>query len=56
LLRTKETNEDLVALAALIDVGKLAPVIDTTYPLSEVPDAIRLLEAGHARGKIVITP
>jgi NADPH:quinone reductase-like Zn-dependent oxidoreductase len=55
LLRTKETNEDLVALAALIEVGKLTPVIDATYPLSEVPDAIRLLESGHARGKIVIT-
>lgn len=55
LLRTKETNEDLVALAALIEAGKLAPVIDTTYPLSELPDAIRHVEAGHARGKVVIT-
>jgi NADPH:quinone reductase-like Zn-dependent oxidoreductase len=55
LLRTKETNEDLVALAELIEAGKLAPVIDKTYPLSEVPDAIRYLEAGHVRGKIVIT-
>jgi NADPH:quinone reductase-like Zn-dependent oxidoreductase len=55
LLRTKETNEDLVALAELIEAGKLTPVIDKTYPLSEVPDAIRYLEAGHVRGKIVIT-
>jgi NADPH:quinone reductase-like Zn-dependent oxidoreductase len=55
LLATKETNDDLVALAALIEAGKLTPVIDKTYPLSEVPDAIRFLEAGHARGKIIIT-
>jgi NADPH:quinone reductase-like Zn-dependent oxidoreductase len=31
------------------------PVIDTTYPLSEVPEAIRHLEEGHARGKVIIT-
>ena len=55
LLATKETNDDLVALAALIEAGKLTPVIDKTYPLNEVPDAIRYLEAGHARGKIIIT-
>jgi NADPH:quinone reductase-like Zn-dependent oxidoreductase len=55
LLRTKETNEDLVALAALIEGGRLTPAIDRTYPLSEVPDAIRYLEEGHARGKIVVT-
>jgi NADPH:quinone reductase-like Zn-dependent oxidoreductase len=35
--------------------GKLTPVIDRTYPLSEAPKAIRYLEQGHARGKIVIT-
>lgn len=55
LLRTKETNEDLVALAELVEAGKLTPVIEKTYPLSEVPDAIRYVESGHARGKIVIT-
>jgi NADPH:quinone reductase-like Zn-dependent oxidoreductase len=55
LLRTKETNEDLVALSALIEAGKLTPVIHKTYPLSEVPDAIRYVEEGHARGKVVIT-
>jgi NADPH:quinone reductase-like Zn-dependent oxidoreductase len=54
VLQTKETNEDLVALAALIEAGKLTPLIDTTYPLSQVPDAIRHVEGGHARGKIVI--
>ncbi len=39
----------------LIEAGKVTPVIDRCYPLSEVPDAIRYLEEGHARGKIVIT-
>jgi len=55
LLATKETNEDLVTLAAFIEAGKVTPVIDRTYALSEVPEAIRYLEEGHARGKVVIT-
>ena len=49
------TTEDLVVLKELAEVGKITPVIDRTYPLSESPDAIRYLEAGHARGKVVIT-
>ena len=52
---TKETNEDLVTLAALVEAGKVTPVIDRTYPLSEVPAAIAYVEEGHARGKVVIT-
>jgi NADPH:quinone reductase-like Zn-dependent oxidoreductase len=48
-------REDLLALKDLMDAGKVVPVIDRTYPLSEVPEAIRYLEAGHARGKVVIT-
>jgi NADPH:quinone reductase-like Zn-dependent oxidoreductase len=51
----KPNAEDLVVLKALLEDGKVAPVIDRTYPLSEVPDAIRYLEEGHARGKVVIT-
>jgi NADPH:quinone reductase-like Zn-dependent oxidoreductase len=51
---SKERSEDLVALKELIEAGKVTPVIDRTYPLSEAPEAIRYLEAGHARGKIVI--
>jgi len=39
----------------LIESGKVKPVIDRCYPLSEVPDAIRYLEEGHAQGKVVIT-
>jgi NADPH:quinone reductase-like Zn-dependent oxidoreductase len=38
----------------LIDAGKVAPVIDRYYPLSEVPNAIRYLEEGHAKGKVII--
>ena len=53
-LVSKERSDDLVVLKELIEAGKVTPVIDRTYPLSEVPEAIRYLEAGHARGKIVI--
>jgi NADPH:quinone reductase-like Zn-dependent oxidoreductase len=53
---TVEPNkEDLRFLRRLIEDGKLAPVIDRTYPLAEVPEAIRYLEEGHARGKVVIS-
>ena len=51
----KGTKEHLVALKELLEAGKVSPVIDRTYPLSEVAEAIRYLEAGHASGKIVIT-
>jgi NADPH:quinone reductase-like Zn-dependent oxidoreductase len=51
----KETHEDLLVLKKLIESGKITPLIDRTYPLSEVPEAIRYLEEGHARGKVVIT-
>jgi NADPH:quinone reductase-like Zn-dependent oxidoreductase len=48
-------KEDLVVLRDLIQAGKVKPVIDRRYKqLSEVPAAIRYLEAGHARGKVVI--
>jgi NADPH:quinone reductase-like Zn-dependent oxidoreductase len=50
-----ENREDLIVLKELIESGKLAPVIDRTYPLIEAPDAIRYVEQGHARGKVVIT-
>jgi NADPH:quinone reductase-like Zn-dependent oxidoreductase len=54
-LASKVKREDLIALTEMIDAGTLTPVIDRTYPLIEAPDAIRYLEEGHARGKIVIT-
>jgi NADPH:quinone reductase-like Zn-dependent oxidoreductase len=48
-------RDDLVFLTGLMEAGKVKPVIDRRYPLSEVPEAIRYLEAGHAQGKVVIT-
>jgi NADPH:quinone reductase-like Zn-dependent oxidoreductase len=50
----KENYEDMLVLKELIESGKITPVIDRTYTLSEVPEAIRYLEEGHARGKVVI--
>ena len=49
------TKSDLTVLGDLMHTGKVTPVIDKTYPLSELPEAIRYLEKGHARGKVVIT-
>ena len=51
----KPNKEDLLFLKQLIESGTLTPVIDRTYPLSETREAIRYLEDGHARGKVVIT-
>ena len=48
-------REDLAMLAELFEAGKVVPVIDRRYPLSEVPEALRYLEEGHALGKVVIT-
>jgi len=47
--------EDLVVLKELIEAGKVTPVIDRTYPLSEASQAIGHVGEGHARGKVVIT-
>ena len=51
----KQNKEDLVFIKGLLEGGEIIPVIDRKYPLSEVPEAIRYLEEGHARGKIVIS-
>ena len=51
---TKLNKEDLAILRDLMQAGKVTPVIDRRYRLSEVPEAIRYLEEGHARGKVVI--
>jgi NADPH:quinone reductase-like Zn-dependent oxidoreductase len=48
-------KEDLLVLKELIEAGRVKPVIDRTYPLSETPEAFRYLNEGHARGKVVIT-
>jgi NADPH:quinone reductase-like Zn-dependent oxidoreductase len=48
-------RQDLATLADLMQAGKLTPVIDRHYPLSETAEALRYLEQGHARGKVVLT-
>jgi len=48
-------KEDLVFLKELLEAGKVVPVIDRRYTLSEVPEALRYLGEGHAKGKVVIT-
>lgn len=54
VLMSVERQEDLQSLSEMIEVGKVAPVIDRTYPLIDAPDAIRYVGEGHARGKVVI--
>ena len=51
----KPNQADLNTLTALIEAGKVTPVIDRQFSLRDVPDAIRYVEAGHAKGKVVIT-
>ncbi len=51
----RRSKEDLTIMRELMEAGKVTPVIDRCYTLSEVPAAIRYLEEGHARGKVVIT-
>ncbi len=48
--------EDVATLTELIAAGRLKPVIDRRYPLSEVVDALRLVDEGRARGKVIVTP
>jgi NADPH:quinone reductase-like Zn-dependent oxidoreductase len=55
ILMAKPSKENLAALRELAESGKVVPVIDRTYPLSEVPEAIRYVEVEHARAKVVIT-
>jgi NADPH:quinone reductase-like Zn-dependent oxidoreductase len=50
-----ENSQDQVVLKELIEAGKITPVIDQTYPLSEAPAALGYIGKGHARGKVVIT-
>jgi NADPH:quinone reductase-like Zn-dependent oxidoreductase len=52
---SKENHEDMIVLKELIESGKVTPVIDKTFPLSEVPEAIRYVKEGYAKGKVVIT-
>jgi NADPH:quinone reductase-like Zn-dependent oxidoreductase len=49
------SSKDLLVMKELLEAGKVVPVIDRCYPLGETAEAIRYLEDGHARGKVVIT-
>ena len=55
VLAVQRTRKDLNAITELCEAGKIVPVIDQQYPLSQVPDALRYLGEGRAKGKIVIT-
>jgi NADPH:quinone reductase-like Zn-dependent oxidoreductase len=55
IVLARRSKEDLTTIRGLMASGRVTPVIDKRYRLSEVPQAIRYLEAGHARGKVVIT-
>ena len=54
-LLVKPNKKDLLFLKELLEAGKVKPVVDRRYPLSGLPEAIRYVEDGHARGKVVIT-
>ena len=55
MMMADANHNDLATLAAMMQSGKLKPVIDRTYKLAETPEAIRYVEQGHARGKVIIT-
>jgi len=55
MMMADTSQKDLTILADLMQSGKVKPVIDRTYKLSEVPAAIAYVEEGHARGKVIIT-
>ncbi len=51
----QQSQKDLVVVKELLEAGKVIPVIDRRYTLSEVPEAFRYFGEGHAKGKIIIT-
>jgi NADPH:quinone reductase-like Zn-dependent oxidoreductase len=55
MMMAELNKKDLTVLGDLMQSGKVTPVIDRTYPLSQIAEALRYLEQGHARGKVVIT-
>lgn len=55
MLMVPQNRKDLIAITQLCEAGKITPIIDKRYGLSEVPEAFRYVVAGHAKGKVVIT-
>jgi NADPH:quinone reductase-like Zn-dependent oxidoreductase len=55
MMMADSNQKDLTILADMMQSGKVKAVIDRTYKLDQVPEALRYLEQGHARGKVVIT-
>ena len=55
MIMGKREQRDMVVLAELMQAGKVTPVIDQRYPLTDVAEAMRYLETGRARGKVVVT-
>jgi len=53
-MAVKSSQADLLLMKELLEAGKVVPVLDQRFSLSQVPDAIRYLEAGSAKGKVVI--
>ena len=51
----QQNKADLTVLHELIETGKVTPVVDRAYPLAQAADAIRYLEQGHAKGKVIVT-
>lgn len=55
LLLVPQNREDLIAVTELCEAGKIIPAVDRKYPLSEVPEAMKYVAEGRAKGKVVIT-
>ena len=55
LIKVQAASVTPLDLKELLETGKMTPVIDRRYPLNEVPEALRYIGKGHARGKIIIT-
>lgn len=53
-LMPDERKDDLVTLTGMIEAGKVVPVVDKAYPLGEAAEAVRYMEQGRARGKVVV--
>jgi NADPH:quinone reductase-like Zn-dependent oxidoreductase len=54
-LPSKESREELLTVTALVEGGKLTPIVDRTYPLADAAEGLRYVEQGHARGKVAVS-